>query len=207
MTTLELTALSFSFVMFATSLTWYAKPTISQPRPIGTIDNKTVEGIRAWAKENVSLPPPILVMFLNFLDAPQPSRDLAPDPTHFYPPTPLPNQRALELLHQTMPHGTLLASLAAHHCAAMGPVPIRYVAIPRRTVPPAGVAYLDRLQFCFHSRVELPLSNVHRAAAVENMQCLSYMLHNLCRTVLLGGNKGEEEDECEGAGGHTDQGR
>lgn len=53
MTTLELTALSFSFVMFATSLTWHAKPTISQPRAIETKNQKTVEDIRAFAKQHV----------------------------------------------------------------------------------------------------------------------------------------------------------
>jgi hypothetical protein len=53
MSTLELTALSFSFVMFATSLTWYAKPAISRPQSIGTKDQKTLENIRTWAKQHV----------------------------------------------------------------------------------------------------------------------------------------------------------
>ncbi|CAI6339391.1 unnamed protein product [Periconia digitata] len=52
MTTLELTALSFSFVMFATSLLWYAKPSIPYPRPISTKDGKTVEEIRACARQS-----------------------------------------------------------------------------------------------------------------------------------------------------------
>ncbi|KAK8169732.1 hypothetical protein IWX90DRAFT_188549 [Phyllosticta citrichinensis] len=52
MTTLELTALSFAFIMFATSLAWYSKPSITKPQPIGTKDGKTIEEIRAFAKRH-----------------------------------------------------------------------------------------------------------------------------------------------------------
>ncbi|KAK8247868.1 hypothetical protein HDK77DRAFT_211610 [Phyllosticta capitalensis] len=52
MTTLELTALSFSFIMFATSLLWYAKPSITKPRPIKSNAAKTVAEIREFARQN-----------------------------------------------------------------------------------------------------------------------------------------------------------
>jgi len=56
MTTLELTALSYVFVMLATQICWFKKPSISRPRTIPTKDNKLVEEIRTWAKENVRYP-------------------------------------------------------------------------------------------------------------------------------------------------------
>ena len=58
MTTLELTALSYVFVMLATQICWFKKPSISRPRTIPTKDNKLVEEIRMWAKENVRSPQP-----------------------------------------------------------------------------------------------------------------------------------------------------
>ncbi|KAK7512502.1 uncharacterized protein IWZ02DRAFT_493928 [Phyllosticta citriasiana] len=55
MTTLELTALSFAFIMFATSLAWYSKPSITKPRPIATKNGKTVEEIREFARRHTHL--------------------------------------------------------------------------------------------------------------------------------------------------------
>ncbi|KAH8884940.1 hypothetical protein GQ53DRAFT_597647, partial [Thozetella sp. PMI_491] len=52
MTTLELMALSFSFVMIATSMVWYLKPSIRRPRFIETTDRKTAEEIRQYAKQH-----------------------------------------------------------------------------------------------------------------------------------------------------------
>ncbi|KAL6403896.1 oxidoreductase [Ilyonectria robusta] len=52
MTTLELTALSFTFIMFSTSILWYAKPSITQPRTISTKENKTIAAIRDFARSN-----------------------------------------------------------------------------------------------------------------------------------------------------------
>jgi hypothetical protein len=54
MTTLEVTAMSFSLVMFATSVTWCFKPSISRPRFIATKGDKSVESIRAYARQHVS---------------------------------------------------------------------------------------------------------------------------------------------------------
>jgi hypothetical protein len=51
MTTLELTALSFSFMMIVTTGLWYHKPTIVWPVPISTRDGRTIEQIRAKARE------------------------------------------------------------------------------------------------------------------------------------------------------------
>lgn len=53
MTTLELTALSFSFLMVATSAFWFFKPTISRPFMISTKGGKTIEEIRATARRTV----------------------------------------------------------------------------------------------------------------------------------------------------------
>jgi hypothetical protein len=39
--------------MFATSLTWSAKPSITQPQCIATKDQKLVEDIRDFAKQHV----------------------------------------------------------------------------------------------------------------------------------------------------------
>ncbi|KAB5550018.1 hypothetical protein GE09DRAFT_1241929 [Coniochaeta sp. 2T2.1] len=50
MTTLELTALSFSFMMVVTSLVWYHKPTITRPVVISTKADTTVEDIRTMAR-------------------------------------------------------------------------------------------------------------------------------------------------------------
>lgn len=55
MTTLELTAVSFSMMMLATSITWYYKPYISEPRFIWTKHEKSVEAIREYAKQYVCL--------------------------------------------------------------------------------------------------------------------------------------------------------
>lgn len=54
MTTLELTAISFSLVMFATSVTWYHKPSISRPRFIPTKNGETVQDIRDAIQREVS---------------------------------------------------------------------------------------------------------------------------------------------------------
>lgn len=54
MTTLELTALSYVFVMFFTQIFWFKKPSIQKPRMIPTKDGKLVEDIRTWAREHVS---------------------------------------------------------------------------------------------------------------------------------------------------------
>ncbi|KAI1841681.1 hypothetical protein JX266_012146 [Neoarthrinium moseri] len=51
MTTLELTALSYAFVIIITSVCWYRKPAITHPRPITTKDNKTIDEIRAAIKQ------------------------------------------------------------------------------------------------------------------------------------------------------------
>ncbi|KAK3386897.1 hypothetical protein B0H63DRAFT_141938 [Podospora didyma] len=51
MSTLELTALSYVFVMLATQVCWWKKPSIVQPRFICTKDNKPVSEIRAYAKQ------------------------------------------------------------------------------------------------------------------------------------------------------------
>lgn len=53
MTTLELTALSFVFLMIATSICWFRKPSITYPRMIPTKDGKSMDEIRAAAKELV----------------------------------------------------------------------------------------------------------------------------------------------------------
>src|SRR5688500_5287390 len=55
MTTLELTALSYVFVMLATQICWFKKPSISRPRTIPTKDGRlrAVEKIREWAKKHV----------------------------------------------------------------------------------------------------------------------------------------------------------
>ncbi|KAL2016206.1 hypothetical protein VTK56DRAFT_4063 [Thermocarpiscus australiensis] len=52
MTTFELTALSFSLTMLVTSLCWYAKPTISRPTMLKTKDGRTIESIRAMARDS-----------------------------------------------------------------------------------------------------------------------------------------------------------
>lgn len=52
MTTLELTALSFAFVMVGTSACWFYKPFITRRRCIPTRNNATVESIRQYAKHN-----------------------------------------------------------------------------------------------------------------------------------------------------------
>ncbi|KAF7562646.1 hypothetical protein G7046_g1486 [Stylonectria norvegica] len=52
MTTLELTALSFTFIMFMTSVLWHNKPSISKPQFIETRDGKTIAEIRAYAKQH-----------------------------------------------------------------------------------------------------------------------------------------------------------
>lgn len=53
MTTLELTAVSFSMMMFATSITWYYKPYITEPRFIHTSHGRTVKAIREYAQQHV----------------------------------------------------------------------------------------------------------------------------------------------------------
>ncbi|KAK3318837.1 hypothetical protein B0H66DRAFT_517213 [Apodospora peruviana] len=50
LTTLELTALSFSLMMVATSASWYFKPSISRGITIETKNGRTVEEIRAIAR-------------------------------------------------------------------------------------------------------------------------------------------------------------
>ncbi|KAL1840806.1 hypothetical protein VTJ49DRAFT_7705 [Mycothermus thermophilus] len=51
MTVFELTALSFSLTMLVTSVCWYAKPTISKPITLLTREGRSVESIRAAARE------------------------------------------------------------------------------------------------------------------------------------------------------------
>ncbi|KAJ8128804.1 hypothetical protein O1611_g4828 [Lasiodiplodia mahajangana] len=51
MTTLELTALSFVFVMVGTSICWFRKPSINRPRSIPTKSEKRVNDIRAEAQQ------------------------------------------------------------------------------------------------------------------------------------------------------------
>ncbi|KAF3012861.1 hypothetical protein E8E14_010940 [Neopestalotiopsis sp. 37M] len=51
MTTLELTALSYAFVIIITSVCWYRKPAITHPRTIPTRNNKTIDEIRAAIKD------------------------------------------------------------------------------------------------------------------------------------------------------------
>jgi hypothetical protein len=55
MTTLELTATSFAFIMFATSAAWYHKPSITQPRFIYTKDSQTIQSIREFSQQHVSI--------------------------------------------------------------------------------------------------------------------------------------------------------
>jgi hypothetical protein len=50
MTTLELTALSFVFVMVATEICWFRKPSPMKPRAIRTKNNRTIAEIRERAK-------------------------------------------------------------------------------------------------------------------------------------------------------------
>jgi hypothetical protein len=54
MTTLELTAISFSMMMFCTSVTWHYKPYVSRPRCIHTKNSQTVQAIRYYAQRHVS---------------------------------------------------------------------------------------------------------------------------------------------------------
>ena len=56
MSTLELTALSYVFVMLATQVCWWKKPSIVQSRFICTKDNKLVSEIRADAKKEACPP-------------------------------------------------------------------------------------------------------------------------------------------------------
>ena len=58
MTTLEVTALSYVLLMVATELCWLRKPSLLKPRSICTKDHKTVEDIRAYAKQNVCIEVP-----------------------------------------------------------------------------------------------------------------------------------------------------
>ncbi|KAH6617813.1 hypothetical protein B0J18DRAFT_261929 [Chaetomium sp. MPI-SDFR-AT-0129] len=51
MTTFELTALSYSLTMMMTSICWYAKPTIASPIMLYTKGGKSVDEIRAMARE------------------------------------------------------------------------------------------------------------------------------------------------------------
>ncbi|KAL2256475.1 hypothetical protein VTK26DRAFT_1606 [Humicola hyalothermophila] len=51
MTTLELTALSFSVTMMITSLDWYEKPTIARPITLSTKDGRSIDYIRSIARE------------------------------------------------------------------------------------------------------------------------------------------------------------
>ncbi|RAL17628.1 uncharacterized protein BO97DRAFT_381181 [Aspergillus homomorphus CBS 101889] len=51
-TTLELTTVAFTLVMFATSVTWCYKPCISKPRYISTKDDITVQAIRDAMKRS-----------------------------------------------------------------------------------------------------------------------------------------------------------
>lgn len=53
MTTFELTALSFSLTMLITSLCWYAKPTVSTSIMLHTNEGRSVEFIRAAARNSV----------------------------------------------------------------------------------------------------------------------------------------------------------
>ncbi|KAK0653058.1 hypothetical protein B0T16DRAFT_407361 [Cercophora newfieldiana] len=73
MTTLELTALSYVFVMLATQICWFKKPSISSPRTIPTKDDKLVEDIRAWARGNThrELPEEWYRTPLDFIDGPR----------------------------------------------------------------------------------------------------------------------------------------
>ncbi|EFW99735.1 hypothetical protein CMQ_53 [Grosmannia clavigera kw1407] len=54
MTTLELTALSFSLTMIATALCWFPKPQINAPLTIRTNNDRAVEEIRKIARETKS---------------------------------------------------------------------------------------------------------------------------------------------------------
>jgi hypothetical protein len=66
MTTLELTALSFVFVMIVTSICWFRKPAITRPRYIPTKDGKALREIREKAKEQVcSCGECVFILFLN----------------------------------------------------------------------------------------------------------------------------------------------
>ncbi|ETS86955.1 hypothetical protein PFICI_00783 [Pestalotiopsis fici W106-1] len=51
LTTLELTALSYAFVIIITSVCWYRKPAITHPRNVPTKNDKTIDEIRAAIKE------------------------------------------------------------------------------------------------------------------------------------------------------------
>ncbi|KAI0124141.1 hypothetical protein BJ170DRAFT_73522 [Xylariales sp. AK1849] len=51
MTILELTALSYAFVIVVISICWYHMPAISQSRDIPTKNNKIVDEIRGSSKE------------------------------------------------------------------------------------------------------------------------------------------------------------
>ncbi len=53
-TTLEVTTLSFSFTMIATTVCWFLKPTISRPILIRTKGDRLVEDIRSMARNTVS---------------------------------------------------------------------------------------------------------------------------------------------------------
>lgn len=55
LTEIELTALSFSVVMIVTSGCWFYKPTITRPVTISTKDGRTVEEIRAMARDTVRI--------------------------------------------------------------------------------------------------------------------------------------------------------
>lgn len=54
-TTLELTTVSFTLVMFATSATWYFKPSITRPQFISTKNGKTAHEIRESIRQNVGI--------------------------------------------------------------------------------------------------------------------------------------------------------
>ncbi|KAK5658114.1 hypothetical protein OQA88_2670 [Cercophora sp. LCS_1] len=52
MSALELTTLSYVFVMLATQVCWIRKPSITRPETVTTKGNEAVSQIRAWAKNN-----------------------------------------------------------------------------------------------------------------------------------------------------------
>lgn len=53
MTTVELTALSFSMITLMTSILWFHKPAIARPRQIHTRNGRTIEEIRQIARSSV----------------------------------------------------------------------------------------------------------------------------------------------------------
>lgn len=67
MTTLELTTLSFSLTMVATSLCWFFKPQINRPIILRTKDDRRVADIRNTASRTVRGPPLWLLLLLFYI--------------------------------------------------------------------------------------------------------------------------------------------